>query len=732
MDAQTEDSSPLFQELAETLAPHLLLVRLLGRGGMSLVYLARDPALKRLVAVKVLSPRLARDETARLRFAREAETMAAMSHPNIVSVYQVGELPRSGTSYFVMQYISGMALSEAFPPGSPIAEGKARRCLGEVASALAAAHRLGVVHRDIKPANVMLDQESGRYLVLDFGISAILPGPDGVGHGEALTSEDARVGTPRYMSPEQASGQEVSGKSDVYSLGCMAYELLTGEPPFKGTTSMAVLASHLLSEPPKVGVKRPELDRQFAALVDRCLAKGPEARPSAEDLTRAFLPALKSLVEWPPPGLEPLRALGVRWARTAAVVALTGTLFFVGLMMQPTVSRTCCWRSAESSLLWNGLKHLSFATPIHLDDPDAMSVWYFILDATFIVLLLQLPFLVIHSWQLAARLRQGARAGYPSPTLFDVGWDSHGDTSDLLNGTGRYSLLPEADRASILGIRRLRSIFLVVASLLALAAPTVWLYVGAYVPWSDGAPVLALPDALTLWMLPFLALLAGLAAIVMLWRRTPGSSPRQRYVVGSPSVPEIPRELVSLWLRTAGREPVASRARVPLWAFLSVPAALAIALVLTASIVLSVVFKSTARLVTSAAEARAWIEEASSSSGGLGVAPPSIGATLALAASPRMNISRELAPRIDSLTLRRIELAPVEGVSYCLNPREVLFGRVARPGRSGAPGLGFTGSRPTTWRGHALEVAGLGGLIRRSVQCNAALGSDVSTFDQPP
>jgi serine/threonine protein kinase len=226
---QTEESSLLFQELAEALAPHLLLVRLLGKGGMGLVYLARDPALKRLVAVKVLSPALARDETARLRFAREAETMAAMSHPNIVSVYQVGELPRSGTSYFVMQYISGKTLSDLFPLGTPTAEGKVRRCLGEIAYALAAAHRIGVVHRDIKPANVMLDHESGRYLVLDFGISAILTAPDAAAERDAaLTSENIRIGTPRYMSPEQASGLEVTGKSDVYSLGCLDALLRTG------------------------------------------------------------------------------------------------------------------------------------------------------------------------------------------------------------------------------------------------------------------------------------------------------------------------------------------------------------------------------------------------------------------------------------------------------------------------------------------------------------------------
>ncbi len=367
---------------------------------MGLVYLARDPVLKRLVAVKVLAPALARDETARARFAREAEMMAAMSHPHIVSVYEVGQLHSSETSYFVMQYVEGGSLRDEFPRGHTVAEGRARRCIGEIASALAAAHRLGVVHRDIKPANIVVDRESGRYLVLDFGIGAVLQPGAGRVEAPGLTSGNIRVGTPTYMSPEQASGEEISGKSDVYSLGCVAYELLTGELPFPGTTAMGVLAAHVLTVPPKVSDRRPELDPQFADLIDRCLAKHPAARPTAEELTRALLPSLRSVIEWPPPGLEALRGFGERWGRAAALVALTAAAFFLALMMQPTVSRLCCWRSGESSSLWEVLKHLSYATPIHFDDPDAMSVWYFLLDAILIVLLLCIPLVVLRSWRV--------------------------------------------------------------------------------------------------------------------------------------------------------------------------------------------------------------------------------------------------------------------------------------------------------------------------------------------
>jgi serine/threonine protein kinase len=717
------EESPLFQELAATLAPHLLLVRLLGAGGMGDVYLARDPALKRLVAVKVLAPRLAIDKTARLRFAREAETMAAMSHPNIVNVYQVGELPRSGTSYFVMQYVDGMNLSEAFPPGSAVAEGKARRCLGEVASALAAAHRLGVVHRDIKPANIMFDPASSRYLVLDFGISAILPSPGNPGHSNTLTGEDLRVGTPRYMSPEQASGQEVSGKSDVYSLGCLAYELLTGEPPFKGTTPMELLAAHLIKEPPRVSIRRPELDRQFAALIDRCLAKSPEARPSAEDLTRAFLPALKSVIEWPPPGLEPLRGLGTRWARMTAQSAFVGALFFIELMMQPTVSRTCCWRSAESSFLWNVLKHFSYVTPIHFDDPDAMSVWYFMLDATFMLLLLQLPLLVVHSWQLCAALRQGARAGYPARTLFDVGWDRHSDTSDLLNGTGHHSVLPQSHGTSVLQARRMQSILLTVAWLLALATPVVWLYGGALLPWSDRDPVVGLPDAFVLWGLPILALLGASIAAARHRRHLPAQAPRQHHVFRVQAVSVIPRELVSLWLQSAGQRPRAVRRRFPSWLLPVVAPALAIAVVLMGATVLSVVFKSTARMVDSAREAGAWVERASRSSAGIPVHPPSIRAALALALGPPAGMERELVGRIDSPSF---DLSAFRQPSGCLNPRVMLFGHGAGTSASATIGYGFTGSRGG-WRNQLLNSVGLAGVARRAEYCNEALGRDVST-----
>ncbi|MBI1723107.1 MAG: protein kinase, partial [Gemmatimonadetes bacterium] len=194
----------LAEELRAALAPGIQLLRPLGEGGMGHVWLARDPALKRLVAVKVLHPELANDPTSRARFAREAEAAAAVAHPGVVSVYQVGELPRSGTAYFVMQYVEGKSLQDEIKPGEAMPEPRARRMVGEVASALAAAHARGLVHRDIKPAKVMVDAESGRVVVLDFGISAALERRATPG-ATRLTAEGHSIGTPMYMSPEQAA-----------------------------------------------------------------------------------------------------------------------------------------------------------------------------------------------------------------------------------------------------------------------------------------------------------------------------------------------------------------------------------------------------------------------------------------------------------------------------------------------------------------------------------------------
>src|SRR3954468_12786739 len=200
----------LAEQLQAALAPSFVLIRRIGAGGMGIVFLARDPALKRLVAVKVMSPERAVDDEARARFQREAEAVAKISHPNVVAIYSVGELA-NGIPYLVMQYVEGRSMAERLIEEGPLEISEAQAILGQVAAALGAAHRKGVIHRDVKAANILWDDAAGRALVSDFGIAALI-GRESDGDAMQLTEAGAVVGTPRYMSPEQLLAERVNEK----------------------------------------------------------------------------------------------------------------------------------------------------------------------------------------------------------------------------------------------------------------------------------------------------------------------------------------------------------------------------------------------------------------------------------------------------------------------------------------------------------------------------------------
>jgi serine/threonine-protein kinase len=244
------------------------IVRLLGRGGMGAVYLARDLALDREVAVKVVKtggPEI------HDRLRREARTAARLSHPNIVPLHAFGEV--EGMPYFVMGYVRGESLATRLRRDGKLPEEEARRVLAELADALDHAHRQGVVHRDVKPDNVLLDDESGRAMLTDFGVAKAL------GRGETLTSTGGVVGTPHYMSPEQAAGRaDLDPRSDLYSLGVMAYGMLTGRLPFDGKTAAEILSKHLTQEPQPLRSLAPALSDSTLQTVERCLAKDPARR----------------------------------------------------------------------------------------------------------------------------------------------------------------------------------------------------------------------------------------------------------------------------------------------------------------------------------------------------------------------------------------------------------------------------------------------------------------------
>ena len=273
-------TTPELLALQEAVAGKYTLEREIGRGGMGVVFLARDVALERQVALKMLPPGLAAQPILRERFLREARTAAGLSHPNIVPIYAVEE--RDGLVYFAMGYVEGETLARRVSRAGPLPASEAARIVQEVAWALSYAHGRGVVHRDVKPDNILLEVGSGRAMVTDFGIARQTSAGN-------LTEMGHVVGTPQFMSPEQAAGEALDGRSDIYSLGVVGFHALTGRLPFEAPSAAALLSLHLTQPAPPVASVRPGIPRPLADAIDRCLAKDPAARfASGEELGRAI------------------------------------------------------------------------------------------------------------------------------------------------------------------------------------------------------------------------------------------------------------------------------------------------------------------------------------------------------------------------------------------------------------------------------------------------------------
>ncbi|OLD89072.1 MAG: hypothetical protein AUG85_03210 [Gemmatimonadetes bacterium 13_1_20CM_4_66_11] len=259
----------MFLDFQGAVAGRYSLERELGRGGMGVVYLAREVRLDRSVAIKLLPPSKASDPKLRERFLREARTAAKLSHPNIIPIHAVEEI--GGFVFFAMAYVEGETLTERVRRRGPLAPSEASRVLRDVAWALAYAHGQGVIHRDVKPDNILLEN-SGRVLVADFGIASIVAGASGLSTGEV-------VGTPEFMSPEQALGEAVDGRSDLYSLGIVGYFAFSGTLPFEAEKATEVLAKQVTEPVPLLGTVAPLVPRRLAQAIDRCLAKDREERP---------------------------------------------------------------------------------------------------------------------------------------------------------------------------------------------------------------------------------------------------------------------------------------------------------------------------------------------------------------------------------------------------------------------------------------------------------------------
>src|SRR3989441_6624318 len=282
----TDADNALLQRLRQALGTSYTVEGEIGRGGMGVVYRARDERLKRAVAVKVLPPDLAFREEIRVRFLREAETAARLSHPHIVPIHTVGEGP-DGLAYFVMAFVDGESLAGRLGRRGRLPPHEARRTMMGTADALGAAHALGIIHRDVKPDNILLEGSRGRVVVTDFGIAKALSSTTGPA---TLTATGVAIGTPHYMSPEQAAGdREIDGRSDIYSLGVVGYQMLAGELPFHAPTVPGILMKHITERAPLVTDKCRECPEDLAACVMRSLEKDPEDRwPTADALRRAL------------------------------------------------------------------------------------------------------------------------------------------------------------------------------------------------------------------------------------------------------------------------------------------------------------------------------------------------------------------------------------------------------------------------------------------------------------
>jgi serine/threonine-protein kinase len=327
----------LFLDFQAALAGRYSLERELGRGGMGVVYLAREVRLDRLVAIKLLPPARASDAKLRERFLREARTAAKLSHPHVIPIFTVDEV--GAFVFFAMAYVAGETLTERVVRRGPLAPSEAARVLREIAWALAYAHSQGLVHRDVKPDNIMLEETSGRALVADFGIAGLVRGAAGLDGGEV-------IGTPEFMSPEQALGEQVDGRSDLYALGVVGYFALSGKLPFEAGKAAQVLAKQVTEPAPPLASVAPGVPRRIAQAIDRCLAKDPADRPaSGENVAELLGVALEQRRDLPV-------GLRVFVKRNARLGGAGGLIYVLSIPFLMAIVGSLFGRTGGEAALW--------------------------------------------------------------------------------------------------------------------------------------------------------------------------------------------------------------------------------------------------------------------------------------------------------------------------------------------------------------------------------------------
>jgi serine/threonine-protein kinase len=255
-----------------------------GLGGIGVLYRARQLRLDRPVALKLVEPSVARDPVVRERLRREARAVAALDHPNVVPLYEAGE--EDGTVYIVTRWVDGTELGTLLHRDGPLAPRQAAQATAQIAAALELAHGKGLVHRDVKPSNLIMTSEGHVYLT-DFGLAKRAETAAG------LTAADQMLGTVDYVAPEQIEGSEPDARSDIYSVGCVLYEMLTGEPPFAAQKGgMAKMWAHVNAEPAPVRDRRPDVPPALEEVMRRAMSKSPDERPTATQLQDAVLAAV--------------------------------------------------------------------------------------------------------------------------------------------------------------------------------------------------------------------------------------------------------------------------------------------------------------------------------------------------------------------------------------------------------------------------------------------------------
>ncbi|HVG30102.1 MAG TPA: serine/threonine-protein kinase [Pyrinomonadaceae bacterium] len=328
----------------------------IGRGGMGTVYRATHLGLDRPVAVKVLKKEIAADPEVAERFMREARTMARLRHPRAAMIFDAGKLP-DGRPFIVMEHVEGATLADVLARDGRFAPERAVRVAAEICDVLTEAHRLGIVHRDLKPSNIMLNERG--VCVLDFGIAKVLANSADATKTHATTESGLIIGTPRYMSPEQCTGQPVGVASDLYSVGVLVYEMLAGAPPFTDQLQSAVLVKQATTPPPPLVARRADVPRRLALVVHALLAKSPGDRPkSARDARLALERAITipdfveetGAADAPSPFASTLATVNARASLAArgvtalTVLAVLGGVMFVWSQSSPS------WRANASTV----------------------------------------------------------------------------------------------------------------------------------------------------------------------------------------------------------------------------------------------------------------------------------------------------------------------------------------------------------------------------------------------